>query len=158
MDKVRVVVVRVRGDVGIGADVRETMKLLRLYRKNYCGVFPSTDCMLGMIQRVKDFVTFGEIDKETFSKLLKLRGRLAGNKPLTEEYLKAKVKTDFAKFADEFMGFKTELKVIPGVKTFFRLHPPIGGFERLGIKKSYAEGGALGYRGKEINKLLHKMI
>jgi len=114
--------------------------------------------MLGMIEKIKDFVTFGELDKETFTKLLKARGRLAGNKPLTEDYLKSKINSDFQKFSDDFVAFKTELKIIPGIKQFFRLHPPIGGFERQGIKKTFAEGGALGYRGKEINKLLQRMI
>jgi large subunit ribosomal protein L30 len=148
----------VRGDVGISADIRKTFKLLKLYRKNYCCVFAGSPCMLGMIQKVKDFVTFGELDKDTFSKLLKVRGRLAGNRQLTEDYLKAKTKSDFQKFCDDFSNSKSELKDIPGIKQFFRLHPPIGGFERLGIKKTFAEGGALGYRGKEINKLLHRMI
>ena len=39
----------------------------------------------------------------------------------------------------------------------FRLHPPKGGFERRGIKKTFKEGGVLGYRGKEIIKLIEKM-
>lgn len=38
------------------------------------------------------------------------------------------------------------------------LHPPRGGFERKGIKMPFAKGGALGYRGKEINALLKRMI
>ncbi|MEM2874026.1 MAG: 50S ribosomal protein L30 [Candidatus Nanoarchaeia archaeon] len=158
MEKTRLAIVRIRGDVGISADVRKTLKLLRLYKKNYCVIFPSTQSILGMLQKIKDFVTFGELDKETFNKLLKARGRLAGNKPLTEDYLKAKTNSDFQKFSDDFFMFKTELKSIPGLKPFFRLHPPVGGFERLGIKKSFAEGGALGYRGKDINKLLQRMI
>ena len=158
MAQVRIAVLRVRGDVGLSCHVRQTLKLLRLYKKNYCCIFPSSPCMLGMVQRVKDFVTFGELDKDTFLKLMKMRGRLAGNKPVTDEYLKANAKTDFQKFSDDFVNFKVELKDVPGMKQFFRLHPPIGGFERIGIKKTYAEGGALGYRGKEINKLLQKMI
>ncbi len=38
------------------------------------------------------------------------------------------------------------------------LNPPKGGFERKGIKAPYSIGGALGYRGKEIIKLIKKMI
>ena len=40
----------------------------------------------------------------------------------------------------------------------FRLAPPKGGFERKGNLKAFTQGGALGYRGKEINKLLKRMI
>lgn len=42
-------------------------------------------------------------------------------------------------------------------KVFF-LAPPIGGFERKGIKKSFVAGGALGERKEAINDLLRKMI
>jgi len=44
------------------------------------------------------------------------------------------------------------------LKPYFRLHPPRGGFERKGIKKTFAEGGALGDRGEKINLLIRKML
>lgn len=44
------------------------------------------------------------------------------------------------------------------MKNYFHLHPPRGGYERRGIKRAYGEGGALGYRGDAINKLIQKMI
>lgn len=40
----------------------------------------------------------------------------------------------------------------------YRLQPPRGGFERKGIKKTFKQGGALGYRGKDINNLIKRMI
>jgi len=43
-------------------------------------------------------------------------------------------------------------------KMFFRLAPPVGGFERKGIKLPFASGGALGDRGEKINDLIKKMI
>ena len=156
--KTRIAVIRVRGSVGLNPNVKRTFELLRVYRKNYCIVVPNTSDYIGMIQKVKDFVTFGEIDKETFSKLLQIRGKLFGDKPLTENYLKEKTKLGFKEFVENFFDFKIELKFVPGLKQFFRLHPPIGGFEREGIKKAYAEGGALGYRGKDISKLIERMI
>jgi len=42
------------------------------------------------------------------------------------------------------------------VKPIFRLNPPKKGYE--GIKRSFVNKGALGYRGKEINKLIERMI
>ena len=111
-----------------------------------------------MIDLIKDYVTFGEIDAATFKLLFEKRGRLAGNKPLTEAYLKEKLKTSVADFSNDFMSFKKPLKEIPGLKQFFRLHPPVGGFERKGIKKPYSIGGALGYRKEKINDLIKKML
>ena len=43
-------------------------------------------------------------------------------------------------------------------KPFFRLHPPRKGFERKGIKVPFKLGGVLGYRGKEINTLIQRMV
>jgi large subunit ribosomal protein L30 len=42
------------------------------------------------------------------------------------------------------------------VKPIFRLSPPRKGYE--GNKKSYQNGGALGYRGKDINDLIQRML
>ena len=157
-EKQRIVLVRVRGLAGVNPRIKDALKSLLLYRKNYCVVIPNTPSYAGAIKKVKDFTTFGEIDKATFTTLLKKRGRVAGNKPLTDDYIQKQLKIDIKTFVDDFFAFKRELKDVPGVKLFFRLTPPKGGFERAGIKKSYAVGGALGYRGKDINKLVTRMV
>jgi large subunit ribosomal protein L30 len=41
-------------------------------------------------------------------------------------------------------------------KPIFRLHPPVKGYE--GNKRSYKNGGALGYRGEAINALIARML
>jgi large subunit ribosomal protein L30 len=150
--------IRIRGDVNIKPDIKETLKSLKLYKKNYCVIVPSKPAHTGMLQKAKDYITFGELNEATFIKLLEKRGRITNKTPLTADYLKKEAKTDFKGFAKEFMGAKKELKDIPGLKTFFKLHPPIGGFERKGIKKPYSIGGALGYRKEKINDLILKMI
>ena len=156
--KQRIAVIRVRGEVNLSSDIKMTMRLLRLYRKNYCVVLPNSPSISSMIFKVKDFVTFGEVSSDTLVKLFKARGRLAGNKLLTDAYVKEKAKADILAFCADFSNFKREIKDIPGMKPFFRLKPPTGGFERKGIRHSYAEGGALGYRGKDINRLIERML
>jgi large subunit ribosomal protein L30 len=42
-------------------------------------------------------------------------------------------------------------------ENLYFLAPPVGGFERKGIKKSYSVGGALGDRKDAINALLVRM-
>jgi len=44
------------------------------------------------------------------------------------------------------------------LKKFFLLHPPIGGFEKRGIKIPFSKRGALGYRGEKMNELVKKML
>ena len=67
-------VVRVRGLVGIKSQVEVTMKLLRLYKKNFCVVIPNNKNYVGMVNRIKDYVTWGEIDNETHKLLIEKRG------------------------------------------------------------------------------------
>ncbi len=154
----RIAVVRVRGECKLRQEIKDTFKMLRLYKKNNCVVIRSTPTYLGMLEKVKDFVTWGEIDEKTFKDLIKKRGRLPRKKPLTESYLKEKTKLDFDSFTKEFFEFKKDLKDIPGLKRFFRLQPPIKGFERKGIKKPFSMGGALGYRKDKINELISRMV
>ncbi|MBI5393050.1 uL30 family ribosomal protein [Candidatus Woesearchaeota archaeon] len=45
-----------------------------------------------------------------------------------------------------------------GIKKFFRLHPPLKGYGRKGVKVPYANSGALGDRKDEIKDLLARMI
>jgi large subunit ribosomal protein L30 len=40
----------------------------------------------------------------------------------------------------------------------FALHPPRGGYGRKGVKLPFKSGGATGYRGADINKLLSRMV
>jgi large subunit ribosomal protein L30 len=77
---------------------------------------------------------------------------------LTDDYVKKHAKTDLKALSSDVFNSKKALKDIPGAKPFFRLKPPTGGFERKGIKQPYSVGGALGYRGKEINILIKKML
>lgn len=157
-EKTRIAVVRVRGNCKLDKEMENTMKMLRLYKKNNCIVIPNTEVYIGMIYKVKDYVTWGEIDEKTFRVLLEKRGKLARKVVLTEDYLKQKLKIDFDTFAKEYFAFKKELKDIPGLKLVFKLNPPRFGFERKGIKKPFSMGGALGYRKEKINALITNMI
>ncbi len=154
----KIAVVQIRGVIGIHPKFRDTLKFLNLTRKNSCVVVDSSRNYLGMIVKVKDYVTWGEVKEDTFAELIRKRGRVAGNKLLTEEYLKNNAGSNFAEFSRNFFEGKTKLRDVPGLKPFFKLVPPKGGFERGGIKKQYSMGGALGYRGDNINNLVRRML
>lgn len=138
-------VVRVRGLIRVHRDIKKTLEMLHLYRKNYCTLIPNTPSISGMLKRAKDYLTWGEVDDATIKLLFEKRGSLYEG-PLEDK--KGKIKYDSR--YNTFNGKK--------YKKYFRLQPPKGGFERKGIKKPFAIGGALGYRGKEINKLVEKMV
>ena len=150
-------VVRVRGSVGVRGDIADTLKMLRLHRVNHCVIIPNTETYKGMLNKVKDYITYGEIDKDTLIKLILKRGRLPGNKRLNEEKIKELTDLSVEELSEKIINGEITLKNTP-LKPVFRLHPPKKGYDKGGIKKPFSVGGALGYRGSEINKLLDKMI
>lgn len=153
-----VAVIRAHGSVGIKKKVKDTLNMLKLYKKYHCVVVPNTRPFLGMLKIVKDVVTWGEINKETLTLLLEKRGKLPSKQPLTEQFSKEKTGLSISQFAENVFNFKKELKDMPGLRLFFKLSPPLGGFERKGIKKPYSLGGVLGYRKEKINDLLKRML
>lgn len=86
-------VVRLRGTIGVNRKIEDTLKMLRLHKKYHCVVIPDTPSYRGMLQVVKDYVAYGEIDAETLAMLLRNRGRLKGDRKLTDEYVKEKPDT-----------------------------------------------------------------
>ena len=129
-------VVRIRGTIGARRDIRDTLKMLNLRRINSCTIVPETPSYKGMLQKVKDYVTWGEVDDETIALLLKRNG--VEN---VEEAIK-KLKE----------GEKLKNITNPCI----RLHPPRKGYKS--IKKPFHMGGSAGYRGEAINELIRRMI
>ena len=64
--------IRVRGIINVKPDIKKTMNLLNLTRANHCVIIEETPSMKGMIQIAKDYITWGEIEKETLINLLKI--------------------------------------------------------------------------------------
>lgn len=158
-EKKRIAVIRVRGKVHLREDISDTMKLMNLTRINHCVVVPSTPQYMGMINKAKDYITYGEISAEVMNKLLSKRGKLMGNKKLTDKHIEKN--TGYKSIGDlskNIIDYKVELKDVPNLKPVFRLRPPKKGYDRGGIKHPYSLGGALGYRGEKINELLERMI
>ena len=149
-------VVQVRGTVNTRGDIKDTLKMLRLHHINHCVLVPDTPENLGMIRKVKDYVAYGEVDAPTVETLLQTRGRVLGDAPLTEEYLKSNsAYASISEFAQALASGETKLREVPGLKPVLRLHPPRKGHKTT--KRTYVQGGALGYYGQEINTLLYKM-
>jgi len=149
--------IRVRGIISAPLQVRETLKMLNLKRNNYAVLIDNRPSFLGMLKTAQSFVTWGEISKETLMALLKERGRLVGNKKLSDDYAKKLGYASLDELADAIYNCKVEYWRLPNIQPYFRLHPPTKGFKGK-IKKGYGMGGELGYRGEEINELLERMI
>ena len=155
-NKSLIAVIRLRGSVDQPKDVKHALNLLNLTRPNHAVVVPADGTHLGMLQKLKDVVTWGEIDKKTLTELIKKRGRVQGNKKITTKYLKEQKFETMSAFITAIFDGKKDMRRIDGLKPLFRLHPPRKGFKSL--KNPITRGGDLGYRGEEINALLLRMM
>ena len=71
-----IAVIRIKGQVKVRRDFEDTLNRLRLKKKYSCIVIENPKKEeLGMIEKVRDFVAFGEINHETFKKLVEIRGK-----------------------------------------------------------------------------------
>ena len=121
---------KIKGLGGVRKDMERTLDLLKLKKKYSCVLVEEKREILGMLEKVKSFISYGEIDEDTRKELILKRGRLLGDKPV--------------KNVNE-----------NNMKPFFRLHPPIGGF-RKSTKKIFPQG-ILGENNK-INELIRSML
>lgn len=139
----KLAVVLVRGLAKTPNTIKRALALLNISRKNECVLLDNNPVNKGMINKVKDYVAWGEVSEQTIKELVEKRGRLFQGR---EEDRKGKYKYNYL----EYGGKK--------YRKSFHLNPPQKGFGRKGIKMAFKVGGALGYRGEKMNDLIVRMI
>ncbi len=139
----KLAIVRVRGAVRASEDIHRTFAHLNLPNANACSIVPATPSMLGMVRKVKDFVTWGEVDEALAKALFEKYGEQYG------DLMAGKARLYTHKYI-EMSGKR--------YKPTLRLNPPRKGYGRKGVKVAFAAGGALGYRGEKISELLKRMM
>ncbi|MDP6199500.1 MAG: 50S ribosomal protein L30 [Candidatus Poseidonia sp.] len=153
------IVVRARSDVKVERTIRETMGYMNLTRVNHAVIIPDNPQYRGMLQKAKDYITWGEADAGMVERMLSERGRMSGDAPLTDAIVAEH--TDYksiSEFAKAIVDGDAKVKDVPGLKRVFRLHPPRGPKGWGGIKRSFVVGGALGSRGEAISDLVERMM
>jgi large subunit ribosomal protein L30 len=143
-----IIAIRIAGQVEIKKDIKATLERLRLKKKYASVLLKEEKEVLGMLKKVSNYVAFGRISKEVLNELIMKRARLPGNKPI-------EAKKFSPAMLEEIHSGKKKLADF-GLKPFFRLHPPRGGFKKT-TKELYPVG-VLGNWNGDINKLIKKML
>ena len=146
----RIAVVKVRGNISVAHSIRDTMAMMNLTRVNHCVVIDDRKQYKGMLQKAKDYITWGEVSAEMLKKMLAKRGKV------TDEAVAGSTKY---KTLDEFIGAYLKFEAeFDEIKTgpVFRLSPPRKGY--ASTKKAFGQHGSLGNRREKINDLLVRMI
>jgi len=138
-----IIAIRISGMVKVPTAVQETLNRIRLRRKYAAVLVQPTVENMKLLQKVRSYIAYGEIDNETLKALVEKRGQ-----PIDKSQ-----KIDAEKVIS---GLEKKKLSDLGLKPFFRLHPPIGGIES---KKHFGVGkGVLGNHKKDINKLVRRML
>ncbi len=139
-----IIAIRISGIVEVPESVEETLKRMRLRRKYAAVLLNNDNENLKLVRKVRDYVAYGIINKETLEKLIAARARGLEGK-----------KFDIKKVLDEISKGKANFAEL-GIKPFFRLHSPRKGIES---KKHFGVGkGVLGDNKEHINKLIERML
>jgi large subunit ribosomal protein L30 len=70
-----IVLIRIKGRVGLSYNINETLDRLRLRKKYSCVVLKGSKEEIGMIEKLRDFIAYGEIKDEVYKELVKIRGK-----------------------------------------------------------------------------------
>ncbi|HEV8359784.1 MAG TPA: 50S ribosomal protein L30 [Candidatus Thermoplasmatota archaeon] len=150
------VAVRVRGHAGVRGEIEDTLGHLRLHKVNHAVVVPTNDSYEGMLRKARDYIAYGRLNPATLAQALRSRGKVEGDKPLTDAYL-AEHSTfrTIDDLANAIANGQASLKDVPGLKPVLRLNPPRRGY---GGNKRHYPMGALGDWGEDINDLVQRMV
>ena len=170
-------VVRMKGTVNVPQWADLTLQNLHLSKKFRATIIPENDQTLGMLRKVKELVSWTSIDKEFIKEFIEKKGRLTEPKPRTktattgnqinsinDNHSKDKsegenstsLNYDFEKIATDISKNQTYLSKITGLKPWFALNPPRGGFKKKS-KRSFSQDGILG-ENRELVSLVRKMM
>jgi len=153
------IAVRLDGSPNVRPREESTLNSLKMKTRFSAVILRDNPSARGMLQRVKDHVTWAEAKKEDLEVLLLNRARTVEGLGITDKFVKEKANLPgFRELLSRLYSGKFSLAKLweMGVKPVFRLHPPRRGFPRSS-KRPVADRGELGYRKDGIQELLDKM-
>jgi large subunit ribosomal protein L30 len=109
-----------------------------------------------MLDKVKHYISWIELDAELAKELLDKKARKSGYKKITSEDLKELGFSSIDELATALAEGKATLSKLKPLKPWFALAPPRHGFKRS-TKKLYGQKGVLGLN-KELGTIVRRMI
>jgi large subunit ribosomal protein L30 len=148
-------VVRIKGTVNVRQQAKKTLNGLNLDKRFRATIVPESAEYLGMLRKIKDEVAWTKADASIVKELLEKRGRKSGYRPITEPDL-PKEYNSIDDLASAIADNKVTMSKLGGIKPWFALSPPKGGFKRK-TKTQYMQDGILGEDG-ELAQLVKRML
>lgn len=184
-------VVRMKGTVNVPRWADLTLESLHLNKKFRATIIPENEQSLGMLRKIKEWVSWSSVDDAFIKEFIEKKGRVSSSRLVTTATATDTVpsttattndaigdngksnnsgkentggngdshksqKIDLDKVASAISQNQLYLSKIPGIKPWFALSPPKGGFRKKS-KRSYSQNGVLG-ENKELVSLVKRMI
>jgi len=160
VEKTYLLAIRLKGEFGTPWVLGTALKSLHLKGRFNAVLVENKPENIGMLRRVKDYVTWGDVSTNEVAILLRERGEFSGGVSMTDETVKKKFgEASVQDLASALIRGRINLRTLSqaGLNPVFRLRPPSGGFEGS-IKRAYSKRGELGNRGPAIAGLLTRMV
>jgi len=149
-------VVRIKGQADCPYWATTTMTLLKLDKKYRAVILPAKDNTLGMLNKVKHYVTWSELDASLAKELVDKKARKEGYQKVTASDLKELGFDSTGALGTALAEGTATLSKLKPLKPWFALAPPRHGFKRS-TKKLYGQKGILG-QNKDLGTLVRNMI
>ena len=149
-------VVRIKGQVDVPHWAKTTLRLLKLEKKFRATIIPAKDNTLGMLNKVKHYAAWQEVDVSIAKELLDKKGRKSGYKKITEEDIKKIGFKNIEELATSLADGKIALSKLKPLKPWFALAPPRHGFKKS-TKRLSSQKGVLG-QNKDLVNLVRNMM
>lgn len=149
-------VVRIKGQVDVPHWAKTTLRLFKLEKKYRATIVPAKENTLGMLNKIKHYASWIEVDTELVKELLDKKARKSGYQKITSEDLKELGFNSVDELASALSEGKATLSKLKPLKPWFALAPPRHGFKRS-TKRMYGQRGVLG-QNKELGTLVRSMI
>ncbi len=161
-----VIVVRIRGTIGVSPKAKKVMQLFRLRQLHNATLVRLNEATIRMLRLIEPYVTYGNPSRTTVEKLILKRGFGKLNKQRIPIGENAVVAEGLGKFGitcvpdlvHELVTVGPHFKEANNFLWPFKLNNPKGGFSRKTKMLHFMEGGEAGARGEEINNFIKKML
>lgn len=150
------IVLNVRGAINASEKVRRTLRMLRIPVKYRATILLESEGIRGMLGKVRHRVSWCRAEKELVKELMEKRGMKDGWKRLEVSDLKTLGYSSFDELSGAIVEGRVDFGKLEGIKPFFALSPPKGGFKKS-TKRFFEQGGVLGDNQK-LPELIKRMI
>lgn len=174
-------VVRMKGTVNVPRWANLTLESLHLDKKFRATIIPENEQSLGMLRKIKEWVSWSSVDDSFIREFVEKKGRISASRLVMSttatgttdamgdsssssskedtggnDSSQKSQNVDLDKVASAISQNQLYLSKIPGIKPWFALSPPKGGFRKKS-KRSYSQNGILG-ENKELISLVKRMM